>query len=350
MHTQQARLETPTLVVIKVNQLGDNLVFLPGLQEFVRRFPHWRLSILTSPVGRQVFGYVPGSPLLREISGQEFSQLWSSPRRLIEVLRWVREQQPSALMLGVEPTRSAHLLARFSGAPIRVGAQPPKMTIPGSLTHSVPWRDGDPISEINWRVAEALALQLNDLPWSGHSVPPELDLDPANQNLEAASGRIVIHPGASRPYQRWPAAFYVELAERLNRDFPVQLIGSPQDLAQLPPTSCPTVVCQDLTSLIEAVGHSAFFVGNNSGPVHVASALGVPGLVLTGPTHPIWDPAWHQQRLTVVRNPRVSCQPCDRWDRPANQCQNMAAPMVCLNRWTVREVETMVRQKMKVSA
>jgi len=83
--------------------------------------------------------------------------------------------------------------------------------------------------------------------------------------------------------------------------------------------------------------------------MHIASALGVPTLVLTGPTLKAWDPAWHRERCVVLRRPELPCQPCDRLDGAPNTCLNRREPLACLRRWSPEEIaehcRTLLRQE-----
>ena len=80
------------------------------------------------------------------------------------------------------------------------------------------------------------------------------------------------------------------------------------------------------------------FVGNNSGPMNIASALGVSGTILNGPSAANWDPPWHGERFDLLRDPALACQPCDPLTHPANVCQNREHPMACMLRWSVDDV------------
>ena len=97
-----------------------------------------------------------------------------------------------------------------------------------------------------------------------------------------------------------------------------------------------------LDDLVRVIAGAKLFVGNNSGPMHVAAALGTPGVILIGPSSPRWDPVWHRERFELLREPRMSCQPCDSATKPANRCLNTQMPMACLNRWSVDAVHERV--------
>jgi ADP-heptose:LPS heptosyltransferase len=88
------------------------------------------------------------------------------------------------------------------------------------------------------------------------------------------------------------------------------------------------------------------FLGNNSGPMHVANALGCPGIVVTGATARGWDPYWHPDRWTVLRHPDLPCQPCERLNQELRGCRNLGNPLACLTYWTPEKVEAACRERL----
>tara|TARA_R100000306_G_scaffold36821_1_gene37020 strand:- start:132930 stop:134120 length:1191 start_codon:yes stop_codon:yes gene_type:complete len=134
---------------------------------------------------------------------------------------------------------------------------------------------------------------------------------------------FIIHAGASKPYKRWPVASFIELASRvIERGYHVVLIGAGAGDAALNRAvlaglgeshrQC-TDLCDrlDLKSLAELFAAADFIVGNDSGPSHLASALGLPGVVIFGPTiEAIWRPLGPQTR--VIQHRHVCLSDCTR--------------------------------------
>jgi heptosyltransferase-2 len=97
-----------------------------------------------------------------------------------------------------------------------------------------------------------------------------------------------------------------------------------------------------LAEFIGLVGQAVLFVGNNSGPMHVASVMGVPSIAFRGPAAPQWMPMWNLDKFTIISDPELACQPCDAVTGPVNRCLNAAEPMACMNRWSVDAVHRIV--------
>jgi hypothetical protein len=80
--------------------------------------------------------------------------------------------------------------------------------------------------------------------------------------------------------------------------------------------------------------------------MHLANALGCPGVAVTGPSARGWDPYWHRGRWTVLRHPDLYCAPCERIERELSGCANAESPMACLKYWTPATVEAACRERL----
>ena len=97
---------------------------------------------------------------------------------------------------------------------------------------------------------------------------------------------VLASPLAGWRSKQWPLEHYAELASRLRRE-----LGVPLVLNAPPGTSFPEVPdgllhCSGISGLIDATRRAAAVVGVDSGPMHLAAALGKPGVAIFGPTDP----------------------------------------------------------------
>jgi ADP-heptose:LPS heptosyltransferase len=164
--------------------------------------------------------------------------------------------------------------------------------------------------------------------------------------IDEGTAFIVLAPGASSPHKTWPSQKYRALCELIlkNTELTVVLTGSPSEIVVA------TSVGRDLgsrvingagrLSLLEFIGllrRARAFVGNDSGPGHIAGALGIPTISLhvqprsSDPRH-IKSPAHHRPAgpyVTVVQ-PEKFLDPCQE------RCESKSVH--CLDQITVDEV------------
>jgi hypothetical protein len=98
-------------------------------------------------------------------------------------------------------------------------------------------------------------------------------------------GFAAIHPFAGSAKKRWPLGRFRELARRLERDMPVEWCAGPED--DLPGARR----FDDLYELACWLATARIYIGNDSGPTHLAAAAGTPVVALFGPSDPaVWAP------------------------------------------------------------
>jgi ADP-heptose:LPS heptosyltransferase len=138
---------------------------------------------------------------------------------------------------------------------------------------------------------------------------PQCEIPRAKLFVDSAvtpsSPYVVIHAFASAPEKAWPADRFVEIAERLRADGlePVFLCGPGDDVT-------PFVGFENsrgqLRSAKALLRDAALFIGNDSGPAHMAAAFGIPVVVLYGPSDPVvWAP-WKTESRVFRDLPNVT--------------------------------------------
>jgi ADP-heptose:LPS heptosyltransferase len=128
--------------------------------------------------------------------------------------------------------------------------------------------------------------------------------------------RVALHPGSKDHFKRWPAEHFIEVGKKLvEHGLEVIITGSQQETALTQKiANCipgatqlnPTLTLRQFAAELE---HFDLLISNDTGPVHLASALNVPVIALYGPTNPtLCGPHKAKQAITLA-NP-ISCQPC----------------------------------------
>jgi heptosyltransferase-2 len=149
-------------------------------------------------------------------------------------------------------------------------------------------------------------------------------------------GKILVHPFGGWKSKEWNLNKFIELAIRLNKEYNVCLIAPeksvPRDVATLiTKEKISTAQTRSIRELIEQVEQCSVFIGNDSGPLYIASLLGKPTFTIYGPTnsdfsHPIGE---HHQYISQ----KVKCSPSKNQQYcfttggqvgcPAFQCMNL---------------------------
>ncbi len=163
-----------------------------------------------------------------------------------------------------------------------------------------------------------------------HSIPQYPNLlvdkhrDAVNRLLTQTHGidqpYVCIHAGATKDYKRWPAAKFSHTADWLkNRGYQVIFIGagtSDRLIIEHVNNQCEQVhtdLCDALSlgELIALFAQCAFFLGNDSGPMHLAAATGANVFALFGPTdEQRWGPLGNN--VNLIRNPDPCSDACSK--------------------------------------
>ena len=271
------------------NQLGDLLLNVPAIRSIRERFPRARVTLI---VGRQNAAAVTG-------------QRWADAIRVVDTrnfvgvarsgLRGLRDARPdlSIYFTTVSYSRSAGMLARWSRARERVGFDAAHYGEPDAarLTRKVEYPAGTPHqSDVSLLLARAAGA--GDRPDPPYYVPDAALRD------RAPEGMIYIHPGAGKLKNRWPAGRFAAVARDLvGKGLPVSWLEGPQDLGTVDAVTAalgitlPVVRGESIPMLAARFARAALYIGNDTGPLHLAGATGCPTVGVYGWTDPAeWSP------------------------------------------------------------
>ena len=124
--------------------------------------------------------------------------------------------------------------------------------------------------------------------------------DSARSRLAPRTRYAVIHPFAATPEKTWPAESFVRVAETLDLE-PI-FVGAPSD-DFTPFQRWKNAIGASLPELAQLMRDASLFIGNDSGPAHIAAASGIPCVVIFGPSDAeIWRP-WQTPSKVLQANP-----------------------------------------------
>ena len=160
-------------------------------------------------------------------------------------------------------------------------------------------------------------------------IPP-----PIRRSRPKYSDKILLHPGAGSIRKRWSISNFLEVEAMLEADGlkPEFILGpAEEDLVDtLPRTNRTVHILTDLTEFAALLKSAGGYIGNDSGASHLAAFLGMPTVVIFGPTDPErWKPVG---RAVEIVRPELECRPC--FETEAANCEDPC----CLEKTTPEEV------------
>jgi heptosyltransferase-2 len=284
-----------TIAIILPSWVGDTVMATPVLRAVRTHLPNAKLIGVMRPGLDEV---LRGSPWLDQLIVRNFKGV-AGPWRIAGA---IRAAGADAVLLLPNSFRSA-LAARLSGARIRIGYS--RDARGWLLTHTtgtdpVSGPPNAPISAVEYyaRLAE-YALGFASIDRRIELRCTEDDLASAEYLLrDVARPFIVLNPGANRPDKRWPFERFARVAHELAASHRVSVVitGSPNELSILDAVaSAARTPIINLTkrgitlgSLKAVLKQAALLITNDTGPRHMAAALGTPVIALFGPTDHRW--------------------------------------------------------------
>lgn len=285
------------ILVIDFGQLGDVVLSLPALQAIRKRFPAARITVAVGKPGAEIVdmsGYANETLVVDRVGLRDgFKPL--SVVRVFGLVKDVRRRKFD-FVIDLHSLSETNLLGFLSGAPKRLYARRPGR----SLDYLANYRPAPPV-ETNHRQRHLIDRYLDVLvPLEIKTAArfPRLKTRPSDDaaiekilrkaKADAGVPLIGLFPGAGHSSRRWPLEQFAELADYLirNDEFKVLVFVGPEeqlfvkDMRRLFPRS--TLLLDQLTlpQLAAAATRLAAFVSNDTGPMHVASAVGTPVVLL----------------------------------------------------------------------
>jgi heptosyltransferase-1 len=204
--------------------------------------------------------------------------------------------------------RSA-FLARCSGAAVIYGFRQPRENIASMLYTRQIIAQGNHIVEQNLSLAESVvgqSLAIRKIEFPRNDAAEKRCA--AWLTRESVGDFVVINPGAGWGAKQWPAERYGEIAKRLAQDGLRALINSGPgeeklaEAVEAASAGSARIVNWPIAELIALTQHERLFIGGDTGPMHLAAALGIPVIAIFGPTNPARNGPFGTRNI-VLRSP-----------------------------------------------
>jgi len=321
------KLEVRRILVRATNWVGDVVMTLPALEAIGLNFPESSITVLAKPWVLPLF---ENHPVVDEVI--PYGKEGRYGKRLSELFRVIRVIQRGRFDLAIlfQNAFEAALLAYLGRVPFRLGYNTDGRGF--LLTHGVIRNEG--VLKVH-QVVYYLTL-LKTMGWEAPEKDPSLYADPGDvekaRDLLRSSGiregdiLVGLSPGAIfGEAKRWPPERFAAIgdwaAQRWGAKIVVMGSRGEMDICR---SLCSAMTQRSLnlcgrTSLGEAMGvikECQFFVTNDSGLMHVASALGVPTVAIFGSTDPVVTGP--RGPITRIVKHDFSCAPCLRPECPTD--------------------------------
>jgi lipopolysaccharide heptosyltransferase I len=313
------------ILIVRTSALGDILHGIPVAGALKERFPQCRITWVVDERYRDLLDGHPWVDRIvmirlkegmRSLLHDRGRRNWTGVARMLRRLRF-------DVAIDLQGLMRSGFITYLSGAPVRIGF--PKGHVRETLNRlftnlrpqSIPSRSH--VIDRNLALLHPLGIHTREKRFSLR-VPPSVEDGVQQYLLEMDAGRdalrVAVNPAAGWITKQWSPHRYAEIADRISKawDATVFLLWGPGERGlaeqvkrhmQTPGHPVPEMGLAALTAFLRGCD---VFIGGDSGPLHLAAALGVPVLGLYGPSDPVRNgPFRDTDRVVTVGEP---CGPC----------------------------------------
>lgn len=297
------------ILAVRLGAMGDVIHALAAVAALRDAFPEARIGwaveerwaeLLCAPGEMMDLPRSAAKPLVDVVHPVDTAAWRSAPLsdetwgETVDSLRGLRAARYEAA-IDFQGLMKSALVAKASGAPVRLGFADPKESAAKLFYTRAVARSGTHVVEMNLALARAL---------SGKEAAParfELPRDPdaeawcdAELRRRGAERFLLLTPGGGWGAKLWPAARFGEAARALAQDDLRTLVNYgpgpseaalAQEVVAASGGAAEALSCS-VSELIALTRRTQLFLGGDTGPMHLAAALGVPVVTIFGPTDP----------------------------------------------------------------
>ncbi len=308
------------ILVIRFGSIGNTLVSIPAVRAIKRQLPDVSVAMIVSP---GIDDLISGIPWIDETIVYDMHGIHKSLKGYLGFVRGLRGRHFDVAIMFKRFLRS-ELIGLLSGARRRIGFRTEGRS--DFLTDRVEYTEGENIVKLTMRLVEPLGVYSSDLSLelgtddcSSYRIMSVID----GIGSKDGGKYTVIHPGGKTVSgQGMTPNRYAYIIDRLAQDHHVGsvVIGDTAEagtingiLNTVKAGAASAAVGLPLKQISCLIRHASLFIGNDSGPCHIADAVGTPGIIVYPPMRGIedhirkWKPAG--DNYIAVTPPRY-CDVC----------------------------------------
>ena len=347
------------ILVVRLGALGDIVHTIPAAAALRAAHPHARIDWLVDTSQRQIIDLIQGIDRVIAVPS-------GTPAGWLETVRELRRVSYDAA-LDFQGLMKSAVLARASGARRVVGfsiwhlrekaARPFYSETAGSDAVAPPRGEQSPdiavrqdsrrhVIHKNLSLLRTLGVHSDRIVF-----PLARGNSEALRDVRRALGSqpfALINPGAAWPNKRWPAGRFAEVALFLRdvRGLPSIVLWGPGEeplaraVVEFARGAAHVAPPSGIADLLELARAASLVVSGDTGPLHIALAVGTPAVALYGPTDPVRNGPWSSDDLVVSRHASCRCH----YARRCHQKQ------WCLGEITPVEVTAAIQRRLTAAA
>lgn len=314
------------ILLLRPDHLGDALLTMPAVEALRRQRPQAELHALASPLAARVLERLPSLDRVAALDFPGFSRRrrrggpgpWVQALQTAGQLR--RQRFSAALILRPDHWWGA-MVAWMAGIPQRIGFATPE-TAPFLTYATLLWREH--ALKRNLRLVACLTGAGPDESVEYRFPLAAADREAARSILRQAgvadgADYVVIHPGTGARLKHWEPERWARVADQLaeTQGQSVVFSGSASELELvrevMQHAGKPTISLvgkTDVGQLAACYERASLVLGPDSGPLHLAAAVGTATVSLYGPADPVEFGPWGAAERHVVLASPIACRPC----------------------------------------
>jgi lipopolysaccharide heptosyltransferase I len=335
----------PRFLIVRLGSLGDVVHAVPAAAALRHTFPSARIDWMVDPRYVELLALVESIDTVIPIDPRALARA-GQRGAMLRAIRGLRRTRYDAV-IDLQGLLKSAVLSRAAGGARTVGFPRAHLREPAArflYTHAPD--PGTSAHVVHKNLALLAAVGVTDRRLHFPINVPRAGAVQAVAARLSGRGFAIINPGAAWPNKRWPAGRFGAIAAAILRDLglPSVVLWGPDEeslAAQVVAASsgaaemAPATTIADLVALTRA---ARLMVSGDTGPLHVAGAMGTPIVALFGPTYPERNGPWAADDITLSRVGQCVCL----YER---QCRR-AAP--CIADIGVEEVAAAIRRRMGV--
>lgn len=319
------------ILIVRLSAIGDALHCTPVARALRENYPHAKLSWIISEKAKDI---LVGNPHLDEIivwdkDGWK-NLLASNPLaayRAMGVLGTTLKAEQYDLVVDVHAQFIPGLVTWSTGSPVRAGFSNAKELAPLFYTHKTPRKKNIPITLQYLGVLEAVGISADNTDMMIPIAPENYqvaDIIWQQHEIKDSDTVVILNPSTTWATKCWPAEHFSQLANNLLQEIGIKILltGAKSDIPlanrikeKIHGDIIDITGCTSLKDLAAVAQRCHLFVTGDTGPLHIAAAVGTPTLSLFGPTDPqVYAPLGAQH--TALQS-TAACRRCHK-----RKCKN----------------------------